>query len=391
MIIYRRRRRLRKKETRMDIARSHVVGSLLRPPELLAARERFAAGALSAEGLRELEDRAVDAAIITQEAAGIEIVTDGEQRRGVYFDSLAGVLDGITPVRRGQSEVLDAMVGNDAWQSEDPATEMSELDASLLITGRLARRESLSLREFDYAKDRATKPVKVTLPSPSSIALVFWSNEHSTAAYRDVTEAMDHLAALLREEIAGLAERGCRYIQLDAPDLTFPINEATFFYEAAGLRREQFLEQSVELLNSVMTEPDVTFSVHLCRGNNQGQWHTSGGYGPIAGQVFPRLENAGYVFLEFDDERSGGFAPLAEVPDEKVVVLGLVSTKTDVVETRDEIERRIDEAARFHPADRLAISPQCGFASAMQGNPLSEATQRAKLELVGEIGRSLAS
>jgi 5-methyltetrahydropteroyltriglutamate--homocysteine methyltransferase len=375
----------------MDIARSHVVGSLLRPAELLAARERFAAGALTSEQLRELENRAVDAAIALQEAAGIEIVTDGEQRRGVYFDSLAGVLDGITPVRPGQSEVLDAMVGTEAWQSDDPATELSELDANLLITGRLARRESLSLREFGYAKDRATKPLKVTLPSPSSIALVFWSNEHSTAAYRDVTEAMDHLATLLREEIAALAERGCRYIQLDAPDLTFPINEATFFYEAAGLNREQFLEQSVELLNSVMTEPDVTFSVHLCRGNNQGQWHTSGGYSSIARQVFPRLENASYVFLEYDDDRSGGFEPLAEIPDDKVVVLGLVSTKTDTVETRDEIERRIDEAARFHPSDRLAISPQCGFASAMQGNQLSEATQRAKLELVGEIGQFLAS
>jgi 5-methyltetrahydropteroyltriglutamate--homocysteine methyltransferase len=230
----------------------------------------------------------------------------------------------------------------------------------------------------------------VTLPSPSSIALVFWSNDYSTAAYRDVSEAMDDVAKLLREEIAALAARGCRNIQLDAPDLTFPINEATFFYEAAGMTRDQFLAQSVELLDGVMTEPGVTFSVHLCRGNNQGQWHTSGGYDAIAPHVFPRLTNADYVFLEYDDERSGGFAPLAEFPDDKTVVLGLVSTKTDVVETRGDIERRLDEATRFHPADRLAISPQCGFASAMQGNPLSAATQRAKLELVGEIGRALA-
>ena len=374
----------------MEIVRGHVVGSLLRPRELLAARERFAVGALTGERLRELEDRAVDAAIALQEAAGMEIVTDGEQRRGVYFDSLASVLDGITPVRPGQSEVLDAMVGTDAWQSDEPATELSELEANLLITGRLTRRDSLAAREFGYAKQRTTKPVKVTLPSPSSIALVFWSNEHSTGAYRDATEAMDDLAKVLREEIAALAQQGCRHIQLDAPDLTFPINEATFFYEAAGLGREQFLERSVDLLNDVMTEPGVTFSVHLCRGNNQGQWHTSGSYDSIARQVFPRLENAAYVFLEYDDERSGGFEPLIELPDDKVAVLGLVSTKTDVVETRDEVERRIEEAARFHPADRLAISTQCGFASAMQGNPLSEKTQRAKLELVAEIGRSMA-
>jgi 5-methyltetrahydropteroyltriglutamate--homocysteine methyltransferase len=375
----------------MEIVRGHVVGSLLRPKELLAARERFAAGALTGEQLRELEDRAVDAAIALQEAAGMEIVTDGEQRRGVYFDSLASVLDGITPVRPGQSEVLDAMVGTDAWQSDDPGTELSELEANLLITGRLTRRDSLAAREFGYAKQRTTKPVKVTLPSPSSIALVFWSNEHSTGAYRDATEAMDDVAKLLREEIAALAQQGCRHIQLDAPDLTFPINEAAFFYEAAGLGREQFLERSVDLLNDVMTEPGVTFSVHLCRGNNQGQWHTSGSYDSIARHVFPRLENADYVFLEYDDERSGGFEPLTELPDDKVAVLGLVSTKTDVVETRDEVERRIEEAARFHPADRLAISTQCGFASAMQGNPLSEKTQRAKLELVGEIGRSMAT
>ncbi|GAA4030519.1 cobalamin-independent methionine synthase II family protein [Allokutzneria multivorans] len=367
--------------------KSHVVGSLLRPPALLAAREHQ----VSAERLRELENEAVDAAIALQEAAGIDVITDGEQRRGVYFDSLAGVLDGITPVLPGQSEVLDKMVGADAWHTDESATELADLEAKLLITGRLARRESLALQEFEYASQRAKHPLKVTLPSPSSIALVFWSDEHSTAAYRDVSEAMDHVAELLREEISALAARGCRYVQVDAPDLTFPINEAKFFYEAAGLDRDRFLAKSVELLNSVMTEPGVTFSTHVCRGNNQGQWHTSGGYGAIAAQVFPRLDNADLVFLEYDDERSGGFEPLAEVPDDKVVVLGLISTKTDVVESRADVERRIEEAARFHPLEKLAISPQCGFASAMQGNPLSEATQRAKLELVGEIGRSLAS
>ncbi|SDN03189.1 cobalamin-independent methionine synthase II family protein [Allokutzneria albata] len=371
--------------------KSHVVGSLLRPAGLLAAREQHAAGRLSGEQLRELENEAVDAAIALQEEAGIDVITDGEQRRGVYFDSLAGVLDGITPVLPGQSAVVDAMVGADAWHTDEEAAQLDELEAKLLITGRLARRESLALREFEYASRRAKHPLKVTLPSPSSIALVFWSNEHSTAAYRDVSEAMDHVAELLREEIAALAARGCRYIQLDAPDLTFPINEAKFFYEAAGLDRDRFLDKSVDLLNSVMTEPGVTFSVHVCRGNNQGQWHTSGGYGSIAAQVFPRLEKVDHVFLEYDDERSGGFEPLAEVPDDKVVVLGLVSTKTDVVESRADVERRIEEAAKFHPVDRLAVSPQCGFASAMQGNPLSEATQRAKLELVGEVGRALAS
>lgn len=308
----------------MDIARSHVVGSLLRPPELLAARERHAAGELGADELRALEDRAVDAAIAFQEAAGIEIVTDGEQRRGVYFDSLAGVLDGITPVQPGQSGVVDAMVGADAWHADEDAAELSDLEAQLLITGRLARRETLAGAEFAYAKDRATRPLKVTLPSPSSIALVFWSGEHSTAAYRDVSEAMEHLTELLREEISALAAQGCRYVQLDSPDLTFPINEATFFYEAAGLSRERFLEQSVDLLNSVMSEPDVTFSVHVCRGNNQGQWHTSGGYAAIASEVFPRLTNADYLFLEYDDERSGGFEPLAEISDDQAVVLGLV-------------------------------------------------------------------
>jgi 5-methyltetrahydropteroyltriglutamate--homocysteine methyltransferase len=372
----------------MDIARSHVVGSLLRPAELLAARERFATGEITAEQLRELEDQAVNAAVELQESAGIEIVTDGEQRRGVYFDSLATVLDGITPVRQGQSDVVDAMVGDAAWNSADDEADLAELDAKLLITGRLSRRESLAGQEFGYVKTRAARPVKVTLPSPSSIALVFWSGEHSTAGYRDVSEAMTHLGSLLREEISDLASQGCRYIQLDAPDLTFPINEAAFFYEAAGLSRAEFLEQSVELLNSVAVEPGITFSTHICRGNNQGQWHTSGGYDTIAEQVFPRLTNFRYLFLEYDDERSGGFEPLAHVPDDQVVVLGLVSTKTDVVEDRDTVLRRIDEAAKYHPRENLAISPQCGFASAMQGNPLSPQTQRSKLELIGDLGRS---
>jgi 5-methyltetrahydropteroyltriglutamate--homocysteine methyltransferase len=369
----------------MGTPRAHVVGSLLRPRYLLDARDQHAAGTISAEELAGLEDAAVDAAVALQEACGIDVITDGEQRRGVYFDSLSAAVSGITSVEVGSSEVLDATVGDKAWHSVDDESDLAPLEAQVLITDKLVRSRSVTTGEFRYVQRRATKPVKVTLSSPSAMATLFWSKDHSTRAYRNALEAMDDLAAVLRQEVADLAALGCRQIQLDAPDLTFPINEARFFYEAAGLTRDQFIGHTVELLDSIAEHPGVTFSLHLCRGNNQGSWHTSGGYDSIAHEVFPKVGNFEYLFLEYDDERSGTFESLAEVPDDMVVVLGMVSTKRAALEDRSDLERRIRTAARFHPHEQLALSPQCGFASAAPGNPLSMDAQRAKLELIGDL------
>jgi 5-methyltetrahydropteroyltriglutamate--homocysteine methyltransferase len=262
------------------------------------------------------------------------------------------------------------------WHRDDPEYQPTPW-VPPVVAEKISRVSSMAGEEYAYARAKATRPVKVTLPSPM-VMLSFWSPEHSTGAYADPADLVTDFAAVLRDEIAHLADLGCEHIQLDAPELTFLVGDGMAFgaFEAAGFTRESFLDTEVEILNGVASVPGVTFGIHLCRGNKENEWHSAGGYENISKQLFPRLDAFDYLLLEFDDERSGGFGPLADVPDDTCVVLGLVSTK----------RAQVDEAANHHPREQLAISPQCGFASISYGNPIGEPAERAKLELVGRIG-----
>jgi 5-methyltetrahydropteroyltriglutamate--homocysteine methyltransferase len=255
------------------------------------------------------------------------------------------------------------------------------------VVGRIGRRKMMTVEEFAYARARARLPLKVTLPSPMLLFLL-WSDEHSRAAYRDPFEMFADATTLMHEEAQALADLGCQHIQVDAPDLGQLADPAQREdWESRGISAERALTEGAEMCNAIADVPGVTFSLHLCKGNYRSRWIAAGGYEQIAKQVFPRVGNFDRIMLEFDDERSGSFEPLADVSDDQVVVLGLVSTKHDALEAPEELDARIDAAARFHPRDRLAVSTQCGFASVAVGNEISEDAQERKLRAVAELAQ----
>ncbi len=365
----------------MNPARAHVVGSLLRPRELLQALEDFRAGALPIAEFKRIEDCAVDDAIAVQERAGIDVITDGEQRRLVFGDVFGRSVTGIEP------SAPVPIGGAPFWRGGDDRSRQLEVSSPTggHIVARLRRAESKACEEFIYARARASRPVKVTLPSPT-LLIGSWSPERSTRAYRHFGEALDDVTAILREEVHALARLGCRHVQFDAPETTFAIEgEASVPMRLLRLTRESFCAEVVKRLNEVAIEPGVEFSVHFCRGNARGHWHSSGGYGAISKLVFPHLERFRYVLLEYDSERAGTFEPLADLPRSCCAVLGLVTTKSGELEDPRLLAARIEEAAQFFPREQLALSPQCGFASDAGGNPITAAEQAAKLRLVGTL------
>jgi 5-methyltetrahydropteroyltriglutamate--homocysteine methyltransferase len=348
-------------------ARSDVVGSLLRPPALLAARQSG-----DAEALRAAEDEAVDEALRRQAEAGLDVVTDGEMRRLSFQSQMVQAVDGF-----GDWD-LDAFLWGD-WKS-DVVGDLRLDRPPLAVRTPLHRLRSLSAHELDYALPRAERVLKVTLPSPGLFSQ-FWDERRSTDAYATLEEFLWAVAAILRGEVEELARRGATYLQLDAPHYPLLLDERwREFYERRGS-----VETWLELDNHVIDgAPDgVTFGFHLCRGNQGSRWLVEGSYDALAERIFPRV-HAGRLLLEYDDERSGGFEPLRHVPEDRVVVLGLVTTKTPRRESPDELARRIEDASRFVPLERLALSPQCGFGTSVVGNALSEDDQWAKLQTVAE-------
>ena len=362
-------------------ARTDVVGSLLRPPELLAAQDALARGELTPAAFKQVEDRAVDEALALQEEAGLDVVTDGEMRRLSFQSQLTAAVDGFGDWN------LDAFLwGN--WRS----VELGELRVErppLAVTARLRRKRSLATEEFTYTRGRTDRVVKVTLPSPSLFAN-FWDPERATSPYQNLEEFLGDVADLLRDDVDELVRLGATYIQLDAPHYPLLIDPAhREFYESRGWPAERWLELGLELDNHVIgNHPDVTFGFHLCRGNQASRWLVEGGYDWLADRIFPRIR-AERLLLEYDDARSGTFAPLRAVPEEKLVVLGLVTTKTSRRETVDELVDRIREAATFVPLERLALSPQCGFATSVLGNALSIEDEQAKLRTIVETAAAV--
>jgi 5-methyltetrahydropteroyltriglutamate--homocysteine methyltransferase len=365
----------------MITARSDIVGSLLRPPELLAAQTALRAGDISRAEFKFIEDRAVDFCIKLQEDAGLDAVTDGEMRRLSFQSQIVQAVDGF-----GQWDI-DAFLWGD-WKGDDAVGDQNTgRPAELGAVSKLVRRRHLTAEEFTYARARAARPIKVTLTSPSLFANL-WSPELSRDAYPTLDSFLADVTAILRQEVEELARLGCTYIQIDAPHYPLLIDPKTrAFYEDQGWSIDDWLDLGIGLDNQLMEGIEgVTFSFHLCRGNQGSRWLVEGGYDTIARPVFQGIK-AHRLMLEYDDERSGDFTPLADVPDDKTVVLGLVTTKSGALEDPDALARRIDDAARYIPLERLAISPQCGFATSIGGNALTIDEQRAKLEVMCGVAR----
>jgi 5-methyltetrahydropteroyltriglutamate--homocysteine methyltransferase len=358
--------------------RSDVVGSLLRPAYLIEARQRYAAGAMDAAAFKRIEDRAVDEAVRLQEEAGLDVLTDGEQRRYAFFGHLVEALDGFD--REG------------GWAIPFRDEEGHELVYKRpVVVDRLRWRRSMCAEEYTYLRARTSRPAKVTLLSTQQAA-AYYDPQRSAGAYPTRDAYLADLVDLTRREIEELARLGCTYIQIDAPQyaalLDPTIREG---YRQRGSDVDEMIDRTIELDNAVLDGFDrrgITFGLHICRGNNQSMFYASGGYDPIAERVFRRTRFHRFL-LEYDDARSGTFAPLRFVPEDRVVVLGLVTTKQPRLETRAELEQRIAEAAKVVPLERLALSPQCGFASTWEGNRITPEVQRRKLEIVAETARAV--
>ena len=370
--------------------RVDVVGSLLRPPWLLEARRRILEGEISPPEFKRLEDRAVDEAVALQERAGMPIVTDGEMRRESFQSQLTESVEGFG------EHGLDAFLWGEWKGDESVGDKEIERPAGAEVRDKLRVRRRLAAEEFVYLRSITDRKIKVTLPSPSLFANL-WSAEVSSDAYPTLDEFLEDVARILREEVAELARLGARYVQLDAPHYPLLLDEKTRrFYEERGWDLDRWLSRGVELDNYVISGRDdvpgaeVTFAFHLCRGNQGSRWLVSGSYEPIARRIFGDI-HAERLMLEYDNERSGGFEPLEHVPEDKIAVLGLVTTKSSRRESVDELRGRVEEASRYLPLQRLAISPQCGFSTSTLGNALSVEDQERKLATLVEAARRIWS
>ena len=367
----------------MITARTDVVGSLLRPAALLKARGDLAAGRLTPAEFKRIEDWAVDEAIRLQEEAGLAVVTDGEQRRLSFQSRLLESVEGVG------EWTIDAFLWGD-WKGDERIGHRSvPRPPDLGVVAKLRRTRHLSGEEFVYLRRRTSRIPKITLTSPSLYANL-WSPAKSTGAYPTLDSFLADVVDILRDEVAELVRLGATYIQIDAPHYPLLINPRTrAFYESQGWPLGRWLGRGIDMDNAVIGSfPGVTFGFHLCRGNQHSRWLVEGGYDPIAEPIFRGIR-AQRLLLEYDDERSGTFEALAVVPAGKTVVLGLVTTKTPRVESPASLAARVRAAARFVPLERLAISPQCGFATSIGGNAISPSDQQRKLEVVCETARRI--
>ncbi len=345
--------------------RADNLGSLLRPPYLLEARALGAAG----EDMKAIEDRAIREAIALQEEVGLPILTDGEFRRRLFFSTVESLFDGLDPEGFVRTH-------------RDEAGNVEELRTPSPVA-RLERRKLLADVELDFVLAHTDRPVKVTMPSPSLLD-IYWTEEVSGRAYPTREAYLEHLVELMHEDAVELAARGAAHIQLDAPHYAY-IQVVLPDVED----RDATLRRLVECDNRVLRGVEgVTTCLHICRGNYKSRFTGTEPYDGFAASIFPHAE-FDRLLLEYDDERSGGFAPLRHARDDATVVLGLLTTKRSDLESADELKARIDDASRYVPLERLALSTQCGFGSAAEGNLITPDAQRAKLELVVDVARDV--
>jgi methionine synthase II (cobalamin-independent) len=362
--------------------KADVVGSLLRPPAIHDARARQARGELSAEALRDLETRAVDDAVALQKEAGLRVCTDGEFHRRHWFLDFIEKIDGI------------AFAGGLPTKFHNEQGEIEFAPPRAETRSKLRRTRALSVNDFHDLKpiaDRAGLMPKQPIPSPTLVHFRGGRAAVDKDAYPEMDAFFADLAQVYREELQALYDAGCRYVQIDETNLPF-LCDPTLQDHARriGETPEKLVETYVRLLNDCLRDlpADMTVCMHMCRGNHASSWVASGGYDPIAEAVFSRINIHGF-FLEYDTPRAGGFEPLRYLGKDKIAVLGLVTTKKAQIETKDALKRRIAEAAKIVPLERLALSPQCGFASTIQGNALTVDDEKRKLALVVETAQEV--
>jgi len=359
--------------------RADHVGSLLRPQRLKDARARLQRDEITKDELREVEDDAIREAVKKQEAIGLQSITDGEFRRTLFHIDFLQRLQGV------------AVSGGIATKFHTREGEIDFAPPRVTVTGKLRHVQDIQTADFQFLQSVATRTPKVTIPSPTMVHFRGGRKGIDITAYPDLDEFFEDLAQAYRDEVASLYNAGCRYIQFDDTNLAYLCDpQLRAQAKERGDDPNDLPHAYAALINSVIDgrPADLTVAVHLCRGNMQSAWVAEGGYEPVADALFNELHVDAY-FLEYDDARSGTFEPLRFVPKDKVVVLGLLTTKVATLESVADITRRIEEATRYVPLERLCLSPQCGFASTVHGNQITETDQWSKLERILEVTRQL--
>jgi len=361
--------------------RADHVGSLLRPPRLLQARDDFAAGRITAADLRAVEDEEIPTAIRMQEEVGLQSATDGEFRRASWHMDFIYALGGVSKAP-----------GHLAVKFRNATGEIEFTPASIVVDGKLSIEDTIFADAFTFLKSHVTTAVpKLTIPSPNMVHYRGGPAMLDPAVYPDIEEFWADLAAAYADEVQRLATLGCTYLQFDDTSLAY-LNDPAQRAEitARGEDADHLHLRYIKQINAAVKDrpQGMAITTHMCRGNFRSSWVASGGYDYVAEALFSELDVDGF-FLEYDDERSGGFEPLRFVPKGKQVVLGLVTTKRPELESKDDLKRRVDEAAKYVPLDQLCLSGQCGFSSTVEGNALSAQEQLAKLRLIVETAHDI--
>jgi 5-methyltetrahydropteroyltriglutamate--homocysteine methyltransferase len=359
--------------------RADQVGSLLRPAHLLDARAKFQNGEITREELRRVEDDAIVGAIKKQESVGLHSITDGEFRRTYFHIDFLEQLEGVTV--SGGLQLKFHSKGGDVEFSPP----------RVAVTGKLRHVRDIQRADFDFLKSHTTQTPKVTIPSPTMVHFRGGRKAIDIDSYPDLDKFFDDLAQCYRDEINSLYQAGARYIQLDDTNLAYLCDPQMRAGAAErGDDPDELPRTYAALINSVIDgrPSDLTIAVHLCRGNFQSAWVAEGSYEPVADVLFNQM-NVDAFFLEYDDERSGDFAPLRFVPPNKTIVLGLVTSKTGDLESPSDLIQRINEAAKYMPLENMCLSPQCGFSSTVHGNQLTHDQQWGKLEMIVKTARTV--
>ena len=352
--------------------RAEHVGSLLRPPALLALRRKFARGDIDQATLTAAEDRAIEDAVLLQGRVGLLLATDGEFRRAAYHSYFYAQLGDVS---------FDAPPENVGGRGAQPVAS---------LRSRIAWKAPIHGGDFAFLAERARTLPKITIPGPCALHFRGGDAAITAHAYRDADAFWEDIVAAFRQELRALADAGCRYVQIDETAFAkFGDRDVQATLRARGDDPDALIDKYIAVTNRVIADmPALRIGMHLCRGNRGGQWHAEGSYDSVAERLFNAL-NIPFYFLEYDSPRAGSFTPLRLVPRHKSVVLGLVSTKTSVMEGKDELKRRVEDATRYLDLGCLAVSPQCGFASVDTGNPISPQVQEDKLRLVVELAMDI--
>jgi 5-methyltetrahydropteroyltriglutamate--homocysteine methyltransferase len=361
--------------------RADHVGSLLRPPELLSAREQHQGGTLSSASLREIEDRCISDIAKLQEEIGLQGITDGEYRRTIWHADFLRQIEGVS-VKEGVADGAGV-----ARKFQSGGQEIERSPTRFYTTDHLERSRGIETNNFKYLASVTTRTPKLCIPSPTILHMRGGRAAVDKQAYPDMDRFYSDLAQVYREEIRALAELGCTYLQLDDPNMAYLCDEKMReSVRRIGEDPNQLPHIYAKLINDCIADrpANMTVCMHICRGNFRSAWAAEGGYDPVAEILFNEFKLDGF-FLEYDSPRAGSFSPLRFVPTQKKIVLGLVTTKSDEMETADQLKRRIDEAAQYLPLEQLALSPQCGFSSTVLGNNISVDAEVAKLSLVVRV------